>query len=65
MLANLRKALRQAGDPRKPRAMQAYMKSAVPYHGVPTPQLRRIFKTGFADLQFPRAAHWQAQVLEL
>ena len=65
MLANLRKALRQAGDPRKARGMQAYMKSAMPYHGVPMPQLRRIFKASFADLHFPTAAHWQAQVLQL
>jgi 3-methyladenine DNA glycosylase AlkD len=65
MLAKLRKALRQAGDPLKATAMQAYMKSAMPYHGVPTPQLRRILKTSFADLQFATAAQWQSQVLEL
>ncbi len=45
--------------------MQAYMKSAMPYHGVPTPLLRRVFKTSFADVQFANAAQWQAQVLEL
>jgi 3-methyladenine DNA glycosylase AlkD len=63
VLARLRKALRLAGDPRKASAMQAYMKSAMPYHGVPTPLLRRIFKTSFAEVQFPTATHWQAQVL--
>ena len=45
--------------------MQAYMKSAMPYHGVPTPLLRQIFKTTFADVQFASAALWQAQVLDL
>jgi 3-methyladenine DNA glycosylase AlkD len=64
VLARLRKTLRQAGDPRKAAAMQAYMKSAMPYHGVPTPRLREIFKTGFADVQFPTAMHWQALVLD-
>jgi len=65
VLAKLRKTLRQAGDPLKAAAMQAYMKSAMPYHGVTTPRLRQILKTSFADLQFPTAAHWQAQVLDL
>jgi 3-methyladenine DNA glycosylase AlkD len=65
VLARLRKALRQAGDPLKAAAMQAYMKSAMPYHGVATPRLRRILTASFADLQFPTAAHWQAQVLDL
>lgn len=45
--------------------MQAYMKSAMPYHGVPMPLLRQILKKSFADLQFPTAAHWRLQVLEL
>ena len=45
--------------------MQAYMKSAMPYHGVPTPLLRKLLKTAFAQVQFASAAQWQAQVLEL
>jgi 3-methyladenine DNA glycosylase AlkD len=65
LLAKLRKALRQAGDPAKASAMQAYMKSAMPYYGVATPLLRQICQTMFANLQFPTAPHWQAQVLEL
>jgi 3-methyladenine DNA glycosylase AlkD len=65
VLVRLRKTLRQAGDPRKASAMQAYMKSAMPYHGVPTPLLRRLLIASFADVQFPTAAHWQAQVLDL
>jgi 3-methyladenine DNA glycosylase AlkD len=65
LLPKLRKALQQAGDPVKASAMQAYMKSAMLYHGVPTPLLRRICKAMFADVQFPTAVHWQAQVLEL
>ena len=45
--------------------MQAYMKSAMRYHGVPTPLLREICKKAFADLEFLTASRWQAQVLEL
>ncbi len=65
LLPQLRKALRQVGDPAKALAMQAYMKSAMPYHGVPLPLLRQVCKVTFADVQFATALHWQAQVLDL
>ena len=45
--------------------MQAYMKSAMPYHGVPAPLLRKISKECFADLEFTSAMQWQSQVLGL
>jgi len=41
------------------------MKSAMPYHGVPTPLLRKICKALFADLSFTSASDWRKQVLEL
>jgi 3-methyladenine DNA glycosylase AlkD len=65
LLPELRKALRLAGDPVKAPIMQAYMKSAMPYHGVATPLLRQICKETFAELQFSTASHWKAQVLGL
>jgi 3-methyladenine DNA glycosylase AlkD len=65
LLAKLRKALRQAGDPARAPGMQAYMKSAMPYHGVPTPLLREVCKATFEHLQFAAASHWRAQVLDL
>jgi 3-methyladenine DNA glycosylase AlkD len=65
VLSGLRKALRQAGDPVKAVAMRAYMKSAMPYHGVPTPLLRQVFRTVFADVQFRSSLQWRTQVLEL
>ncbi|HEY6456746.1 MAG TPA: DNA alkylation repair protein [Steroidobacteraceae bacterium] len=63
LLPRLRKALRQAADPVKALIMQAYMKSEMPYHGVPTPLLRQICKLAFADVEFPTAMAWQGQVL--
>ncbi len=45
--------------------MQAYMKSAMPYHGVSAPLLRQVCNATFASIQFATAAEWQAQVLEL
>jgi 3-methyladenine DNA glycosylase AlkD len=65
LLPKLRKALRQSADPVRAPAMQAYMKSAMPYHGVPTPLLRRVCKATFAHLRFATAPQWRAQVLEL
>ena len=65
LLPSLRKALQKASDPVKASAMRAYMKSAMPYHGVPTPLLRKVCKLTFADVQFATASHWQAQVLDL
>jgi 3-methyladenine DNA glycosylase AlkD len=65
LLPQLRRALQKAGDPARAPAMQAYMKSAMPYHGVPTPLLRQICKAMFADVQFSTASHWQALVLEI
>jgi 3-methyladenine DNA glycosylase AlkD len=65
LLPKLRKALHRASDPARASAMQAYMKSAMPYHGVPTPLLRQVCKATFADVQFSSASNWRAQVLDL
>lgn len=65
LLTELRKALKQAAIPAKATGMQAYMKSAMPYHGVPTPALRALCKLAFADLEFATEAEWQQQVLDL
>ena len=45
--------------------MQAYMKSAMPYHGVATPLLRKICKAVFANLTFRTHSQWQALLLNL
>lgn len=45
--------------------MQAYMKSAMPYHGVPVPLLRQVYRSTFASLQFASARDWQQRVLDL
>ena len=64
LLSKLRKALQQAGDPARAPAMQAYMKSATPYHGVPTPLLRRVCKATFADVQLSSASRVLAKSCE-
>jgi 3-methyladenine DNA glycosylase AlkD len=65
LLMELRKTLREAGDPDKAVAMQAYMKSAMPYHGVPTPLLRQVCRKLFGATRFESAARWREQVLSI
>jgi 3-methyladenine DNA glycosylase AlkD len=64
LVDEVRRALRAAADPAKAPGMQAYMKSAMPYHGVPAPAQRRIFRQVFADHPLDPAA-WRATVLAL
>jgi 3-methyladenine DNA glycosylase AlkD len=61
----VRRALRAAADPARAPGMQAYMKSAMPYHGVPAPAQRRTFRRVFADHPLGSAAAWRATVLAL
>jgi len=65
LLAKLRKAFQEAGDSARAPTMQAYMKSAMPYHGVPTPLLRQVCKATFLDVEFSTGPDWQSQVLYL
>ncbi|MBX5481321.1 MAG: DNA alkylation repair protein [Myxococcaceae bacterium] len=45
--------------------MQAYMKSPLPYAGVPMAQVRAITRTLFQDLTFVSRAQWERTVLGL
>lgn len=45
--------------------MQAYMKSALPYHGVTLPGVRAIAQEVFAGAEFGSETAWQAAVLEI
>ena len=65
LLLKLRKAFKPAGDPARALAMQAYMKSTMPYYGIPTPVHRALCKSAFADVEFAAAEDWQAQVLDI
>jgi 3-methyladenine DNA glycosylase AlkD len=65
LLATIRRELAAVADPSKAPAMQAYMKSAMPYHGVPTPISRPLFKRVFEEIDLPDAATWRELVLGL
>jgi 3-methyladenine DNA glycosylase AlkD len=63
LLLRLRAELKAAGDPARAPQMQAYMKSKLPFHGVPAPAARRIFRRVFADIDFENAAEWKKTIV--
>ncbi|MFI5955875.1 DNA alkylation repair protein [Cryptosporangium sp. NPDC051539] len=65
LAAAVRSALAAAADPAKAPAMQAYMKSTMPYLGVPKPERARALKTVFADHPLPGRATWENAVRAL
>jgi 3-methyladenine DNA glycosylase AlkD len=50
-LMALRQAFAARADPARAAKAQAYMKSAMPFHGVPMPEVRRLARAAFADLE--------------
>lgn len=65
VLRGVRAALAAAADPSKAPAMRAYMKSTLPFHGVPAPQRRRAVSAATAELAWPDRRTYEATVLSL
>jgi len=65
LAAGVRAALKAVADPARAPQMQAYMKSAMPYLGVTTPQRARALHPLFEALELPTAAAWRRAVLGL
>lgn len=65
LLVEARRRLGAVGDARRAAAMQAYMKSTMPFHGVPTPPRRAIARELWRDQAPADAATWRAQVARL
>jgi 3-methyladenine DNA glycosylase AlkD len=61
-LAEVRKTLKKMADSKKAPQMQAYMKSSMPYHGVPSPVVRKACRTVFANAGFSTAKNWKKEV---
>lgn len=57
--------LRRRADPQRAPAMQAYMKSALPYRGVPAPALRRLCRELFTMHPFESFTDWRGAAVEL
>jgi len=56
---------RRVADPSRAPDMQRYMKSSMPYYGVPAPALRQVCGKCFADLSFEGAEAWRESVLHI
>ena len=56
LIGALREPLRDAADAERARRMQAYMKSAMPFRGVSSPEQRRICRIMFDAHRLPTAA---------
>jgi len=65
LVTAVRAALAAAADPAKAGPMQAYMKSAMPYRGVPTQARRKLARGVFAARPVTDRGSWEATVREL
>jgi 3-methyladenine DNA glycosylase AlkD len=65
LCAILRAELSCDRDPKKAAAMQAYMKSAMPYFGIQTPELRAICERLFKAHPIETASAWRSACLQI
>jgi len=65
LVSDLRRRVAEAGDPGRAPQMQAYMKSAMPFRGVASPELRVLCREAIAAHPLEDRTAWQAAVLEL
>src|SRR6188474_719195 len=65
LIAALRRELRVHANTAKAPAMQAYMKSSMPYYGVNSPEQNVIWRRVFDARVLPNEKVWQATVLTL
>lgn len=61
----LRRRIADAGDPGRAPQMQAYMKSSMPYAGVPSAPLRAILREVIPAHPLPDRSSWEAGVREI
>ena len=62
---DLRRRIAEAGDPDRAPQMQAYMKSALPFRGVPSTPLRRLCREAITAHPLPDRAAWESAVRRL
>ena len=65
LVTAIRAGLSAAADPARAKGAQAYMKSAMPFRGVPGPVQKRLWREVFAAHPLETSAKWQRVVLEL
>ena len=62
LAADVVSALERAGDPQRARGQRAYMKSAMPFHGVPVPTVRRLVGNALKRHELADEDAWQEAV---
>lgn len=65
LVRTIRAALSTAGDPERAVQQQRYMRSSLPYHGVPMPQVRRIARSAAAERPPADRPSWEATLRTL
>jgi 3-methyladenine DNA glycosylase AlkD len=65
LVSAVRRELKAAADPSRAPAMQAYMKSAMPYYGVAMPGQQVIWKRLFRSRVIPDACSWRETTLAM
>jgi len=65
IITAIRAGLAAAADPVRARGAQAYMKSEMPFYGVPAPAQRRLWRETFASHPLGTSEQWQRVALEL
>ncbi len=59
LVSATRKALAARADPSRAPGMQAYMKSTMPYHGVPAPAQAEVWRDVFPQFEVSSLPQWQ------
>ena len=65
LVAAVRHALAEVADPARAPAMQAYMKSSMPFYGVPSPTQRQVFRRVFDEHLLPDRETFEATACAL
>ena len=65
LLAELRARFIAAGDPERALGQQAYMKSALPFHGLRSAETRAACKAVYAAYGFDEPATWRRDVMKI
>jgi len=65
LVATVRAVLAEAGDPAVAAKQQAYMKSAMPYHGLPAPRLKAVLRPVLSGWEAASREQWEATILAL
>lgn len=65
LVTAIRAGLASAADPVRARTAQGYMKSEMPFYGVPSPLQRQLWRDAFSAHPLGTSEQWQRVVLEL